>query len=187
VISEILLIIKNNPGILEKIPNFYFSHNVTPGVISRPDFDNHFLKQIIESKVPPSSLQIEITEQALLPDNQFVFENITEMRRAGIKIALDDFGMGTSNLWIITKYPVDVIKIDRTFLQGIIPRNNSLNSLLSSITDIAKNFGCTMIAEGVEQPVQSEQLINLGCTYAQGYLYGKPMPLNELQALIAKQ
>jgi diguanylate cyclase (GGDEF)-like protein len=187
VISEILLIIKNNPGILEKIPNFYFSHNVTPGVISRPDFDNHFLKQIIESKVPPSSLQIEITEQALLPDNQFVFENITEMRRAGIKIALDDFGMGTSNLWIITKYPVDVIKIDRTFLQGIIPRNNSLNSLLSSITDIAKNFGCTMIAEGVEQPVQSEHLINLGCTYAQGYLYGKPMPLNELQALIAKQ
>jgi diguanylate cyclase (GGDEF)-like protein len=186
VISEILLTLKNNPSILEKIPEFYFSHNITPGVIGRPGFHEHFISQIIHSGIPPSAIKIEITEKALLPDNLHLIKNITLLKDHGIGIALDDFGTGYSNLQIVAKYPIDTIKIDRSFLAGIVPGNDQINALLHSITDIAKNLRCSMVAEGIEQLAQAEHLLSLGCIYGQGYFYGKPMPLKELQALIAK-
>jgi diguanylate cyclase (GGDEF)-like protein len=186
VISEILLTLKNYPSILEKIPNFHFSHNITPRVIGRPDFYEYLIAQILHSGLPSSSVRIEITEQALLPENEYLYKNIDSMKHHGIKVALDDFGTGYSNLWVVAKYPIDMIKIDRRFLAGIIPGDASINSLLHSITDIAKNLGCSMVAEGVEHLAQAEYLLSLGCTYAQGYFYGKPMPLKELQALITR-
>ncbi len=186
VISEILLILKNNPSILEKIPDFYFSHNVTPGVIGRPDFHEHFISQIIHSGVNPNSIQIEITERALIPDNLYILKNIEMLRTHGIGVALDDFGTGYSNLQIVARYPIQTIKIDRSFLAGIIPGNSQVNALLHSITDIARNLGCSMIAEGIEHLAQAEHLLSLGCTYGQGYFYGKPMPLKELQAMITR-
>lgn len=186
VISVILLTLKNNPSILEKIPGFFLTHNITPAVIGRPDFHEHFISQIIHSKIPSSAVKVEITEKALLPDNVHLIKNIEMLRDQGIGIALDDFGTGYSNLQVVARYPIDTIKIDRSFLGGIIPGNEQTNALLRSITDIAKNMGCSMIAEGIEQLVQAEHLLSLGCTYGQGYFYGKPMSLKELQALITR-
>jgi diguanylate cyclase (GGDEF)-like protein len=186
VISEILLTLKNNPSILERIPNFYISHNITPAVIGRPSFHDHFISQISHSGIPSSAVRIEITEKALFPDNLYLIKNIESLKQNGIGIALDDFGTGYSNLQIIAKYPIDTIKIDRSFLAGIVPGNSQINALLHSITDIAKNMGCSMVAEGIEQLEQAEHLLSLGCIYGQGYFYGKPMPLKELQALITR-
>jgi len=186
VISEILLTLKNNPSILERIPGFYFSHNITPAVIGRPSFYEHFISQIIHSGIPSTAVRIEITEKALLPDNQYLIKNIEMLKAHGISVALDDFGTGYSNLQIIAKYPINTIKIDRSFLAGIVPGNTQINALLHSITDIAKNLGCSMVAEGIEQLEQAEHLLSLGCIYGQGYFYAKPMPLKELQALITR-
>ena len=109
------------------------------------------------------------------------------MKDHGIKVSLDDFGTGYSNLQIIAQYPVDIIKIDRSFLSGILPGDTVMNNLLRSITDIAKNFKCSMVAEGIEDPAQEKHLLGLGCTHGQGYLYGKPMPLKDLHALVMQQ
>ncbi len=197
VISEVLTILKENHGFREKIPEFYFSHNVTPEVICRSDFHEHFLAQIERSGTPENGIQIEITEQSIIPNNQIpnnqipnnqiLINNLKSLKNHGIKVSLDDFGTGYSNLQIIALYPVDIIKIDRSFLSGILPGDPVMNNLLHSITDIAKNFGCSMVGEGIEHQAQSEHLLALGCTHGQGYLYGKPMPLKELHALVMKQ
>jgi len=197
VISEVLTILKENTAFRQKVPDFFFSHNVTPEVICRLDFQEHFLAQVERSGAPGNGIHIEITEQSMLPSNQVpsnqvpsnqvLVKNLQAMKDHGIKVSLDDFGTGYSNLQIIAQYPVDIIKIDRSFLSGILPGDTVMNNLLRSITDIAKNFHCDMVAEGIEDPAQEEHLLGLGCTHGQGYLYGKPMPLKDLHALVMKQ
>jgi len=202
VISEVLLILKDNKSFRDKVPDFFFSHNVTPEVICREDFYEHFLAQVVRSGTPGNGIHIEITEQSIIPNNQIpknqipnlqipnnqiLIDNLKMMKDHGIKVSLDDFGTGYSNLQIIAQYPVDIIKIDRSFLVGIVPGDTVMNNLLHSITDIAKNFGCSMVAEGIEQQVEAEHLLSLGCTHGQGYLFGKAMPLKELHALVMKQ
>ena len=202
VISEVLLILKDNKSFRDKVPDFYFSHNVTPEVICREDFHEHFIAQVERSGAPANGIHIEITEQSIIPNNQIpnnqipnnqipnnqiLINNLKVMKDYGIKVSLDDFGTGYSNLQIIAQYPVDIIKIDRSFLTGIVSGDTVMNNLLRSITDIAKNFGCSMVAEGIEQQAEAEHLLSLGCTHGQGYLFGKPMPLKELHALVMKQ
>jgi len=202
VISEVLTILKENKGFRDKVPDFFFSHNVTPEVISRLDFQEHFIRQVERSGAPGNGIHIEITERSMLPSNQVpsnqvpsnqvpsnqvLVQNLQAMKDHGIKVSLDDFGTGYSNLQIIAQYPVDIIKIDRSFLSGILPGDTVMNNLLRSITDIAKNFKCSMVAEGIEDPAQEKHLLGLGCTHGQGYLYGKPMPLKDLHALVMQQ
>jgi EAL domain-containing protein (putative c-di-GMP-specific phosphodiesterase class I) len=180
---------------------------VTPDVICRKDFHEHFLAQVERSGAPANGIHIEITEQSIIPNNQIpnnqipnnqipnnqipnnqiLINNLKVMKDYGIKVSLDDFGTGYSNLQIIAQYPVDIIKIDRSFLTGIVSGNTVMNNLLRSITDIAKNFGCSMVAEGIEQQAEAEHLLSLGCTHGQGYLFGKAMPLKELHALVMQQ
>ena len=187
VISEILILLNNSPVIMKKIPDFYFSHNVTPEMIGRPDFQEHFLTNLKSSRIQAKSVRIEITEKALLPNDVALRNNLTILKENGVLVALDDFGTGFSNLQSISQYPIDTIKIDRSFLAGILTKNAPMNSLLTSIIEIAKNFGCTIVGEGIEHKEQADHLLALGCMYGQGYLFGKAMPLTELSALIENQ
>ena len=177
VFSEVLHILKQNSSTLASVPDFYCSVNISPEIIATDTLRNRFLSLLRNEEVSPCSIHVEITEKALLPKNARVNANLKLLRDTGILIALDDFGTGYSNLSLIATHPVDFIKIDRSFLTEIVTGNKTLNSLLASITDIARNFGCKTIAEGVEDKAQALHLKSLGCDYAQGYLFGQPMPL----------
>ena len=181
VFSDILKTLTENSSLLESLPEFYISHNVSPELLAAESFNDRVISQLQNEHLDPKFIHVEITEKALLQNSTQVMSNLKLLKDIGILVALDDFGTGYSNLQFLTKFSVDIIKIDRSFLAGIVPGHKQLNSLLSSITDIASNFGCAMIAEGLEKKQDAEKLLSLGCRYAQGYLYGRPMPFEEFK------
>ena len=181
VFSDILKTLTENSSLLESLPEFYISLNVSPELLAAESLNDRVISQLQNEHLDPKFIHVEITEKALLQNSTQVMSNLKLLKDIGILVALDDFGTGYSNLQFLTKFSVDIIKIDRSFMAGIVPGHKQLNSLLSSITDIASNFGCAMIAEGVEKKQDAEKLLSLGCRYAQGYLYGRPMPFEEFK------
>jgi EAL domain-containing protein (putative c-di-GMP-specific phosphodiesterase class I) len=107
------------------------------------------------------------------------------LRKEGIRFALDDFGTGYSSLTYLKKLELDIIKIDRAFIQDIINDKNDA-ALVDAILSIAHNFNMKVIAEGVEELNQVKQLSKMGCKYFQGYYFSRPIPLNEFEEFLKK-
>jgi diguanylate cyclase (GGDEF)-like protein len=128
-------------------------------------------------------LDLEITETSLLQDLDVITAKLHPLRSTGIRIALDDFGTGYSSLGLLTRLPVDVLKIDRSFIRGL-PADCAHVALTSSIVQLASAFRLATIAEGVETREQLDQLRKLGCTRIQGQVYSKPLPEDQFQRLL---
>ena len=126
-----------------------------------------------------NTIGFEITETALLEDPQVASREITAARELGIKTALDDFGVGHSSLTLLRSLPIDVVKIDRSFIRDI-TRDATAACVVHSISSLANGLGLDAVAEGVETPEQVHLLADYGCRYAQGYLWAKAMPLDQL-------
>ena len=126
----------------------------------------------------PTRLRIEITEVALLDDAPRTLESLALLRSHGVLAQLDDFGTGFSALSYLHRFPIASLKIDRSFVAGLDGegRNESV-AVIRAIVALANSLGIEIIAEGVETPRQRERLLDLGCTYAQGFLFGKPEAL----------
>jgi EAL domain-containing protein (putative c-di-GMP-specific phosphodiesterase class I) len=131
-------------------------------------------------------LDIEITETGLLQDLEGTSRKLRELRNVGLRIAIDDFGTDYSSLGLLSKLPVDLLKIDRAFISGL-PADQASVTLVSSIIGLASAFNLTSIAEGVETPEQLEMLKTLHCAQSQGYLHSRPVPVSQLEALLARQ
>lgn len=131
-------------------------------------------------------LDLEITETGLLHDVEGASRKLRELRNAGIRVAIDDFGTGYSSLGLLSKLPVDLLKIDRTFISGL-PQDPASRTLVSSIIGLASAFNLIAIAEGVETGEQLELLRNLRCNHSQGYLHSRPVPSAQLEELLARQ
>jgi diguanylate cyclase (GGDEF)-like protein len=159
--------------------DFRFSVNIGPAILSSKGYAVNCLSQLEKSNILPQRLMLEITESFMLQPSAEVLRNLNILREKGVTIALDDFGTGYSNLQQLSTLPVDIIKIDKEFVQGIASGNLTKNSLLRAIIDIGKNLGYKIIAEGVEEKTQADYLKALGCHYAQGYYFGKPLPMSE--------
>lgn len=128
-----------------------------------------------EFEVEPGCLELEITESLLLEDLDVVVPVMMELRKLGVHISLDDFGMGYSNLCYINRLPIDSIKIDKSFVKNIASDSNSM-AIADGILSIANRLGLRVIAEGVETKEQLDMLSNSGCYLMQGYYFHKPMP-----------
>jgi diguanylate cyclase (GGDEF)-like protein len=128
-------------------------------------------------------LDIEITETTLLQDLEGTSERLRELRKAGIRVALDDFGTGYSSLGLLSKLPVDVLKIDRSFVMGL-PEDAASVTLVASIVELASAFDLVTVAEGVETPEQLAGLRALRCSHAQGFLHGAAVPASELERML---
>lgn len=159
--------------------NFRFSVNIGPSILALKGYAANCLAQLEMSGISPKKLMLEITESNMIQPSEIVLKNLNILRENGVTIALDDFGTGYSNLQQLSTLPVDIIKIDKEFIQGIATGNLTKNSLLGAIIGIGKNLGYRIIAEGVEEKGQSDYLRALGCHYAQGYYFGKPLPIDE--------
>ena len=135
--------------------------------------------------LPRSALRFEITEGALMEDTSRVVEQLKTFQNAGFKLALDDFGTGYSSLSYLKRFPLDVLKIDRSFIMAL-GQNRQADALVETSIKLAQTFNMECVAEGVEERGQADQLARLGCRFQQGYLYAKPMPANEIDALFER-
>jgi diguanylate cyclase (GGDEF)-like protein len=129
--------------------------------------------------LPPTCLQLEVTEREVMRNPEACLELMRELRRLGIRLAMDDFGTGTSSLGILRDFPFDTIKIDRSFVQDLIPNRDVLAVTHATIAMI-ENLGMASLAEGVEELAQVAVLQSLGCRYGQGYLFSRPVRADRL-------
>ena len=136
--------------------------------------------------IPPQSLELEVTETFIMENSEVAAVYLQRLKAIGVTLALDDFGTGYSSLSYLQKFPFDKLKIDKSFVDGL-PHNPINAAITESIIQLSKRLNLTVLAEGVEQPVQERFLLQLGCNEGQGYLYGKPMTVKAFIALLSQQ
>jgi EAL domain-containing protein (putative c-di-GMP-specific phosphodiesterase class I) len=129
--------------------------------------------------VNPMKLKLELTESLLLDDVEDVIAKMTALKAVGIGFSLDDFGTGYSSLSYLKRLPLDQLKIDRSFVRDVLTDPNDA-AIARTIVALAQSMGLAVIAEGVETEAQREFLAANGCTAFQGYLFGRPMPAEDL-------
>ena len=125
-------------------------------------------------------LVIEITESSLIWDIDQVVRRLDAMKEMGVRISLDDFGTGYSSLTWLSQLPIDIVKIDKSFVDRIGTQDDAI---ISAILYVASEFGLAVVAEGIEHEEQSEKLLSMGCKLAQGYLFAKPLPAADARQL----
>jgi len=154
------------------------SINVSPRIFSAKDKSlSRWISLIIEV-AEKIDVTVEITERVLTQDSRKALQALTQLKEAGISIAIDDFGTGYSSLSYLTKFPIDYIKIDRSFIANI-GISESDETLTETVIGLANKLSMRVVAEGIETQQQLDFLKDLGCDYAQGYLLGKPQVLSE--------
>ncbi|WP_044873625.1 GGDEF domain-containing phosphodiesterase [Pseudomonas sp. LFM046] len=130
-------------------------------------------------RLPPRSLELEVTETGLMEDISTAAQHLLSLRRSGALIAIDDFGTGYSSLSYLKSLPLDKIKIDKSFVQDVLEDEDDA-TIVRAIIQLARNLGMQVIAEGVETAEQEAYIIAQGCNEGQGYLYSKPLPAREI-------
>jgi diguanylate cyclase (GGDEF)-like protein/PAS domain S-box-containing protein len=147
--------------------------NISPRCLYDPDLISAILTMLDEAELPPSSLQFEVAERALLDDPVVAEEALSFLNKHGCSVSIDDFGTGHSSLSLLRRLPIDELKIDRSFISDL---DHGDDTLVRALIDLGHALGVRVVAEGVETPRTLEQLANLGCDRAQGYLFGRPVP-----------
>lgn len=147
-------------------------------------FNENLIKVITECitkyEIPPNKLTLEITESIALYQEEIVLKKLEELKNIGVKIALDDFGTGYSSLNYLGKFPIDILKIDKSFIDNIVLDNKSY-IITENIIRLAHDFKLSVVAEGVETKEQLDFLIFLQCDYVQGYVFYKPLTSQDLE------
>ena len=164
-------------------PPLYVSVNVSARQFTDSGFTDG-VRQVLETcGLAPSALLLELTESVLLRRDYQLRADLKELKSIGVKLAIDDFGTGYSSLSYLRELPIEVIKIDKSFVEGIAACEQHL-ALAEVIIRIAKTLGLTVMAEGIENEIQRELLISMGCEFGQGYLLARPMEADEAEALL---
>ena len=154
--------------------------NLSPLQFRRGDLFDLILCALVDSGLPPERLEVEITESVLLEGESKYRVLLQQLKNIGISIVLDDFGTGFSSLGYLTTFPVDKIKIDKSFTQGLLERADCA-AVVASVLTLARGLDIATTAEGVETEEQLEMLRAAGVTQAQGFLFGRPGPVSTLR------
>ena len=158
--------------------------NCSPVQLESFDFVAHVRKCLDHFGLAADRLEIEVTESFLINDSPRIADQLRRLKAMGVRISLDDFGTGYSSLNCLEQYPFDSVKIDRSFVQKL-ERREATRATVRAIIELASSFGMTTIAEGIETRAQLDAVVELGCAEAQGFLFGRPKPLEEALALAA--
>lgn len=155
--------------------------NISPYTFHRQDFLSTVVELLTRHQVGGDSIEIEITEHALLEDSDYSREVLTNLKRLGVTIAIDDFGTGFSSMSYLRDLQIDTLKIDKSFVDQY--QNNTATSIiLRNIIQLGRELGLNVVAEGIETERQQQDLIRFGCQTGQGYLCSKPMPAEQLDS-----
>lgn len=163
-------------------PNIVMSINFASSDFYQTDLKDKVFEALAKSSLEPQWLEVELTETLAMHDIDFAVSQMNRLRELGVKLAMDDFGTGYSSLSYLQVLPITLLKLDRSFITDI-EHNNIAFEIVSAVIRIAKSKKIETIAEGIENTTQEEILRMAGCDYAQGYLYGKPMPPERLEEL----
>jgi diguanylate cyclase (GGDEF)-like protein len=153
--------------------------NVSARQLEDAGFFEHLRELLRSTGLPPNLLELEITESAAMTDASLAQDELTRCRTLGVEISLDDFGTYYSSLTYLKRLPIDTVKIDQSFVQGL-PFNKSDATIVSGIIGLARGLGRKLVAEGVESEEQRSWLLKAGCDYGQGYLFGRAMTVEAL-------
>uniref|UniRef100_E6QRV0 Cyclic di-GMP phosphodiesterase Gmr n=1 Tax=mine drainage metagenome TaxID=410659 RepID=E6QRV0_9ZZZZ len=157
---------------------FQISINISPIQIHNTTHFNHWFDDLRQLGLPGQSIVVEITEGLLLNAGVGVTEKLQAFHKAGMEVSLDDFGTGYSSFSYLKKFNIDNIKIDQLFVRNLAPDSDDM-ALCEAMIAMAHKLGMKVIAEGVETSAQRDLLAAAGCDYGQGYLFARPMPVNE--------
>ena len=163
---------------IKRVPEFVINVNLSYSQLEKPDFVDSVLHILNALDYPPEHLCLEVTERCRLLDMKMLENVIVGLKSRGIRIALDDFGTGFSSISIIKDLPVDVIKIDRSFVRNIEENDIDLD-IVKNVTDLAAIFEAKVCVEGIETTGMRDMLRDLQVQSFQGYYYSKPIPLEE--------
>ena len=156
--------------------------NISSRQLLRHDLIQDLRTVLSRNAVARGSLKLELTESLVMENPEYAAQMLTRMRELGVGLSLDDFGTGHSSLAYLQRFPFDTIKIDQSFV-----RQNGKGTrpvILRSIIQMAHDLSMDVIAEGAEQNSDAAELYQLGCEYAQGYLFGEPMPPDQAIAMV---
>ncbi len=153
--------------------------NISAVQFKRGNLFDVILCTLVETGLAPERLELEITETSLLENQESHLATIRQLKNLGICIALDDFGTGYSSVTYLTSFPFDKIKIDRSFTQGALTRRDCA-AVVSSVLALAHGLGMITTVEGIETREQLNYMREAGVDLAQGYLFGRPVPLSQL-------
>jgi EAL domain-containing protein (putative c-di-GMP-specific phosphodiesterase class I) len=160
--------------------------NVSPRQLQSTDFLQMVDETLVGHGMDPSWLTVEITESVLVQDTEEVMTRLQELHNRGIVLALDDFGTGYSSLSYLHRFPIQILKIDQSFVRGM-DEDDERGKILHAIVSLASSLGLELVAEGIELESQAVQLEALGCEYGQGYYFGRPMASDAMEQLLDGQ
>ncbi|WP_129595837.1 putative bifunctional diguanylate cyclase/phosphodiesterase [Anaerophilus nitritogenes] len=167
-------------------PSMYVSVNISVIQIQQDDFVKKVVNIVKETGIDPSCLELEITENTIMQNFEYTNEILQELRSLGIHISLDDFGKGYSSLNYLKQLEIDVLKIDKSFIDDITQSNNQ-QAIVKSVIEMAQSMNMRVIAEGVEMWEQFHFLKKLGCDEVQGYLFSKPLSVINMEKMIKEK
>jgi EAL domain-containing protein (putative c-di-GMP-specific phosphodiesterase class I) len=157
--------------------------NVSPRQFREANFVDQVQEAVLRNKINPDRLELEFTESLVLDNVDDTIAKMLALSKIGVRFSMDDFGTGYSSLSYLTRLPLDKLKIDQSFVRNIIVSEHDA-IVVQTIIGMANSLGMEVVAEGVETEEQREFLQRNGCPVCQGYLFGKPVPIEEFEVLL---
>lgn len=170
-------------GPSEQLQKARISVNLSARQLEQPGLADHVRLVLTDTRLSPESLRLEVTESSLISDAPVAQKNMHALEKLGVGLHMDDFGTGYSSLETLQRFPFDTLKIDRSFIQGIVYDRDS-RLIVGSILSLARSFGMDVVAEGIEDAEQLEELKTMGCPCGQGFYFAKPMEPTAIDALL---
>ncbi|WP_169725724.1 EAL domain-containing protein [Maridesulfovibrio bastinii] len=166
-----------------KSSNLFLNVNLSPRHLSQPDLIEAIEEVLEETGFPAEMLKLEITESAIMESNLTTETNLEKIRLMGIRLAVDDFGTGYSSLSQLQKFPASTLKVDRSFVDGMVEDTEALE-IVKAVNALGHSLGMDIVAEGVENRKQLELLRDMGCEYVQGFYFDKPVNVDDAEKIV---
>jgi diguanylate cyclase (GGDEF)-like protein/PAS domain S-box-containing protein len=164
-------------------PPLQMAVNLSARQLQRPEIVGEIADTLMQTRLDPGSLVLEITESVMMQDMELSIQRLAELKELGVQLAVDDFGTGYSSLNYIRRFPVDILKVDKSFVDGV-NEGGEESALTAAIIELAGILRLRPVAEGIERADQLEKLLDLRCDLGQGYYFAKPLPLEAVDELL---
>jgi len=164
-------------------PPLQMAVNLSARQLQRPEIVGEIAEILMETRLDPGSLVLEITESVMMQDMELSIQRLAELKDLGVQLAVDDFGTGYSSLNYIRRFPVDILKVDKSFVDGV-NEGGEESALTAAIIELAGILRLRPVAEGIERADQLEKLLDLHCDLGQGYYFAKPLTLRAVDELL---
>ena len=167
-------------------PGVHMAVNLSARQIQRPEIVDDVRDILVSTGLDPELLILEITESVMMQDMELSIARLRDLKALGVQLAIDDFGTGYSSLNYVRRFPVDILKVDKSFIDGVSESGES-SALTAAVIELAGILSLKPVAEGIERADQLERLLELHCDLGQGYFFAKPLPPEELKQMLAER